>query len=146
MLQINQWMQAGVATNPKTGYGYVGNLWPAEVEKAKTATTKEWSERFDAENPVDYLIKNNKTTVVPFVNVNLAPDTTDIALIRSNCATLVKDASWKMVFAKDQAEFDSIWNTLKEDLDGFDWNKLVEFDKEKLQVLVDERAKALNSN
>ena len=146
MLQINQWMQAGVATNPKTGYGYVGNLWPAEVEKAKTATTKEWSERFDAENPVDYQIKNNKTTVVPFVNVNLAPDTTDIALIRSNCATLVKDASWKMVFAKDQAEFDSIWNTLKEDLDGFDWNKLVEFDKEKLQVLVDERAKALNSN
>ncbi len=51
-----------------------------------------------------------------------------------------------MVFAKDQAEFDAIWNTLKEDLAGFDWDQLVKFDKEKLQVLVDERAKALAAN
>ena len=48
-----------------------------------------------------------------------------------------------MVFAKDQAEFDAIWNTLKEDLEGFDWQQLVEFDRDKYQVLVDERAKAL---
>jgi len=119
MLQINQWAVAGWAINPITGYTYVGNGWPAEVEKAQTTTTREWSERFDAADPVDYLVKNNKVAVVPFVNVNLAPDPTDIALIRSNCGTLVKDASWKMVFAKDQAEFDAIWNTLKEDLAGF---------------------------
>lgn len=146
MLQINQWTVAGWAINPKTGYTYVANGWPAEVEKAQTTTTREWSERFDAADPVDYLVKNNKVAVVPFVNVNLAPDPTDIALIRSNCGTLVKDASWKMVFAKDQAEFDAIWNTLKEDLAGFDWDQLVKFDKEKLQVLVDERAKALAAN
>lgn len=146
MMQINQWMAAGVATNPINGYPYSGNLWPAEVEKAKTTTTKEWSARFDAENPVDYLIKNNRISVVPFVNVNLAPDPTDIALIRSNCGTIVKDASWKMIFAKDQAEFDAFWEGMKEELDGFDWSSLVEFDMEKLQVLVDERAKALAAN
>lgn len=146
MLQINQWMASASAINPITGHSYASRGWPAEIEKAKTKTTREWSERFDAEDPVDYLIKNNKMTVVPFVNVNLAPDTTDIALIRSNCGSLVKDASWKMIFAKDQAEFDSIWNNLKEELEGFDWSTLVEFDMEKLQVLVDERAKALASN
>ncbi len=85
-------------------------------------------------------------TVVPFVNVNLKPDPTDIALIRSNCGQLVKDASWMMIFASNQAEFDSIWNDLKEELDGFDWSTLVEFDMDKYQVLVDERAKALASN
>lgn len=143
MIQINQWMVSGYSTNPNNKTTYSSNLWPAEVEKAKTKTTKEWSERFDAENPVDYLLKTNTISVVPYVNVNLAPDTTDIALIRSNCGQLVKDASWKMIFAKDQAEFDSIWNNLKNELDGFDWNALVTFDKEKLQVLVDERAKAL---
>lgn len=146
MLQVNQWCVAGIATNPINGYSYSASLWPAEVKKAQTTTTKEWSERFDATDSVDYLVKNNKIAVVPFVNVNLVPDPTDIALIRSNCATLVKDASWKMVFATDQAEFDSIWNTLKEDLAGFDWAQLVEFDTEKLQVLVDERAKALAAN
>lgn len=146
MLQINQWAVAAIATNPITGHSYSAREWPAEVEKAQTTTTREWSERFKATDPVDYLLKTNTVKVVPFVNVNLAPDTTDIALIRSNCAQLVKDASWKMVFAKDQATFDSIWNTLKEELDGFDWSTLVEFDMEKLQVLVDERAKALASN
>lgn len=85
-------------------------------------------------------------TVVPFVNVSLAPDTTDIALIRSNCGQLVKDASWKMVLAKDQAEFDSIWSKLKEDLEGFGWSDLVEFDTNKLQVLINERAKAVAAN
>ncbi len=146
MLQINQWMVSSFATNPNNNTTYGNRLWPAEVEKAKTKTTNEWSERFKATDPVDYLIKNKKMTVVPFVNVSLAPDPTDIALIRSNCGQLVKDASWKMVFAKDQAEFDAIWNQLKTDLDGFDWNKLVEFDTNKLQVLVDERAKALAAN
>jgi multiple sugar transport system substrate-binding protein/putative aldouronate transport system substrate-binding protein len=146
MLQINQWAVAGLATNPNNNTSYTGNFWPAEVEKAKTKTTKEWATRFSAENPVDFLIKNNKMSVVPFVNVSLEADPTDIALIRSNCGQLVKDASWKMVFAKDQAEFDAIWNTLKEELEGFDWATLVEFDTNKLQVLVDERAKALAAN
>ncbi len=143
MLQINQWMVAGIATNPNNNTTYSTTYWPAEVEKAKTATTKEWSERFDAENPVDYLLKSDTISVVPFVNVNLAPDSTDIALIRSNAGPLVCDASWKMVFAKDQTEFDAIWSTLKEDLDGFDWDTLVEYDKEKYQQLVDERNAAL---
>lgn len=145
MLQINQWMVSGYAINPKNNYTYGYQLWPAEIEKAKTTTTKEWSERFDAENPVDYLKKNNMMTVVPYVNVNLKSDPTDISLIRSNCATLVKDASWKMVLAKDKAEFDSIWEGLKKDLEGFDWPTLVEFDKEKYKVLVEERAKVLSS-
>ncbi len=146
MIQVNQWMVAGIATNTKNNTTYATTYWPAEVEKAKTTTTKEWSERFGAENPVDYLKKTNTISIVPFVNVNLEADNTDIALIRSNCGQLVKDASWKMIFAKDQAEFDSIWKELKEQLEGFDWSKLVEFDMNKDKVLVDERAKALASN
>ena len=83
--------------------------------------------------------------MVPFVNVNLVPDSTDIALIRSNAGPLVCDASWKMIFAKDQDEFDRIWSELKEDLDGFDWDTLVEFDQNKYQVLLDMRAAALEN-
>lgn len=143
MLQVNQWMVAGVATNPNNDTTFSATYWPAEVEKAKTKTTNEWSERFDAKNPVDYLLKTKTISVVPFVNVNLTPDSTDIALIRSNSGPLVCDASWKMVFAKDQAEFEEIWTDLKEELDGFDWATLVEFDMNKYQVLVDERAAAL---
>ncbi len=146
MLQINQWMVAGISKNPLNNTTYSSMYWPAEVEKAKTTTIKEWGKRFGAENPVAYLTKTGTISVVPFVNVNLVPDSTDISLIRSNCKPLVCDASWKMIFAKDQAEFDKIWNNLKEDLKGFDWVTLVEFDKNKYKALVDERAKALAAN
>lgn len=144
MLQINQWMLASVSTNPITGHTYNTQFWPAEIEKAKTATTKEWSERFDAENPMDYLEKNDKVGVVPFVNVNYAPDSTDISLIRTSCGPIVCDTSWKMIFAQDQAEFDALWAQMKEDISGFGFDQLVEYDMDKYQVLVDERAKALN--
>lgn len=146
MLQVNQWMVAGIATNKKNNTTYSTTYWPAEVEKAKTSTTKEWSERFGAENPVDYLKKTNTISVVPFVNVNLEADPTDIALIRSNCGQLVKDASWKMIFAKDEAEFNTIWSDLKQELEGFSWSDLVKFDMNKYKALVDERAKALATN
>lgn len=145
MLQINQWMVAGVSTNPVTGHTYSATYWPAELEKAKTTTLNEWNERFDAENPVDYLTKNNMIGVVPYVNVNYEADSTDISLIRTSCKPVVCDASWKMIFAKDQAEFDALWTQMKDDIAGLGFDQLVEFDTQKYQVLVDERAKALNN-
>jgi len=143
MLQVNQWMVAAISKNPLNNTTFNSQYWPATVEKNKTTTTKEWSQRFNAENPIDYLKKNGKIDVVPFVNVNLVSDPSDISVIRTSCASAVKDASWKMVFAKDQADFDAIWSKLKADLDGFGWAQLVEFDKVKYQALVDERAKVL---
>lgn len=145
MLQINQWMVAGVSTNPLTGHTFSTIYWPAEVEKAKTTTRNEWSERFDAEDPVDYLTKNDMIGVVPYVNVNYPADSTDISLIRTSCGPIVCDASWKMIFAQDQAEFDALWAQMKEDVEGFGFDQLVEYDTQKYQALVDERTKALNS-
>jgi multiple sugar transport system substrate-binding protein/putative aldouronate transport system substrate-binding protein len=145
MLQVNQWMLGGAAINPNTNAPYSSAAWPTTLEKRKTVTTKEWSERFGAEDPIDYLEKNSKIGVVPFVNVSLAPDSSDISVIRTSCGPLVCDASWKMIFAKDQAEFDKLWEALKSDLQGFDWAKLVQFDMEKYKALVDERARALSN-
>lgn len=145
VLQINQWMVAGVSTNPLTGHTFSSTYWPAEVEKAQTTTMNAWAGRFDAEDPVDYLEKNGMIGVVPYVNVNYDADSTDISLIRTSCGPIVCDASWKMIFAKDQAEFDALWEQMKTDIEGFGFDQLVEFDTAKYQALVDERAKALNS-
>jgi multiple sugar transport system substrate-binding protein/putative aldouronate transport system substrate-binding protein len=143
MLQVNQWMASAVAINPKTGESYDPRRWTTTVEKGKSTTSREWVERYGEENPVAYLEKAGQLRVVPFVNVNLVPDTSDISVIRTSCGPLVCDASWKMIFARDQAEFDSIWETLKTDLEGFGWKELVQFDKDKYKALVDERTKAL---
>lgn len=145
MMQVNQWMLASVAVNPVTKTTYGSNYWPSTLEKNKTKTLKEWGARFNAENPVDYLKKTGIMEVVPFVNVNLVSDASEIVVTRSSCKPLVCDASWKMIFAKDQAEFDKLWSDLKTGLKGMGWDSLVEFDKAKYKALVDERAKAVTA-
>jgi multiple sugar transport system substrate-binding protein/putative aldouronate transport system substrate-binding protein len=143
MMQINQWTVAAIGINPETGYGFDARVWPMTVKQNAEGTVNEWSERFGAASPFEYLSAHNLTKVVPYVNVNLVPDTSDITVIRTSCGPIVCDASWKMIFAKDQAEFDSLWETMKADLAGFGWDQLVAFDMDKYQALVDERANAL---
>lgn len=85
---------------------------------------------------------NGLLKTVANVNVVLESDTTDIALIRSQCGKEITNASWKMVFAADQAEFDALWENLKETLTGIGWDDLVKFDMEKYQKVIDARKAA----
>jgi multiple sugar transport system substrate-binding protein/putative aldouronate transport system substrate-binding protein len=141
---INYYIVDDSSTNPKTGYPYLNALWPDEIRKAQTTTTKEWAARYGGvANQVEYLEKNNMLATVPSVNVALPSDTTDIQLIRSQCGILVNDTSWKMIFARDRVEFDKLWAGMKVQLAGFGWDKLVAFDKAKWQIVVDARAAAL---
>ena len=43
--------------------------------------------------------------------------------------------SWQMVFAKDEAEFNAMWQDLKTQLNGFGYQDLVKFDIEKIPAL-----------
>ena len=47
-----------------------------------------------------------------------------------------------MIFAADQAEFDALWENLKETLTGIGWDDLVTFDMEKYQKVIDARKAA----
>ena len=138
--KINQWPMASVSIDPNTKEPYNNNYWSSYLEANKTTMTNEWSEKYSAVNQVAYLEGTGQLKPVPNVNIILPSDTTDVALIRSQCATLICDTSWRMVFAKSEEEFKSMWADMKTQLDGFDWAQLVEFDKAKFQKVIDARA------
>lgn len=138
--KINQWPMASVSIDPNTKEPYNNNYWSSYLEANKTTMTNEWSEKYGAVNQVAYLEGTGQLKPVPNVNIILPSDTTDVALIRSQCATLICDTSWRMVFAKSEEEFKSMWADMKTQLDGFDWAQLVEFDKAKFQKVIDARA------
>lgn len=77
--------------------------------------------------------------VVANVNVVLESDSTDMALIRSQCAQELKDASWRMIMAKDRAEFDQMWSTMKDTMNGIGFQELYDFDCQKYQKVIDVR-------
>ena len=137
--QVNQWIVQSYDTNPVNGESDVPDLWASYLEKNNTKTNKEWKEMYGAENEVEYLQDKGMMSPVPHINISLAIDTTDIGLIRSQCKTIVCDASWKAIFAADEAAFDAIWDDMCAQLEGFGWNDLVAFDTEKYQPVIDAR-------
>ena len=140
--QINQWIVASCDINPDTGEPYGTDMWSSTIEMNQTKTTKEWTEKFGAADDVEYLSKNGMMTVVPSINIALAIDTTDISLIRKQCGDLIKDASWRMVFATDEADFDKQWDEMTSQLDGLGWADLVAFDTEKYAPMLEARKNA----
>ena len=134
---INIWIVDSIATNPNTGEPYASQYWQSYKEATMTQMKKDWSAMFDATDAVDYMKKNNKLIISPNVSISLTPDTNDISVLRNQCNETLCDYSWRMIFAKDQAEFDAMWDEMTTKLEGFGYNELLEFDKAKYQPEVD---------
>ncbi len=139
---INQWIVASCDINPDTGEPYSDQMWSTTIEMNQTKTTKEWTEKFGAKDDVEYLLKNNMMTVVPSINMSLAIDTTDVSLARKQCGDTIKEASWRMVFASDEADFDAQWDAMCTELDGLGYADVVAFDTEKYTPMLDARKAA----
>ncbi len=134
---INQWMVHAISTNPNTGEPYNSQYWSTYKAATLTDMKKEWQQKFGAEEPAEYMKKNNVLLISPNVSVSLPSDTNDIAVIRNQCGDLLCDSSWKMIFAKNQAEFDKMWDEMSTKMDGLGFQDVVKFDKEKYQIELD---------
>lgn len=134
---INQWIVNANSINPLTGESYVVTYWSSYKEETLTDMKREWRERFDAEEPADYMKKNNKLIISPNVSVSLPIDTADISVIRNQCNETICDYSWRMIYASDDANFDALWDEMSKTLDGYGFQDLVKFDTDKYQIELD---------
>ncbi|MBM7565836.1 sugar ABC transporter substrate-binding protein [Paenibacillus sacheonensis] len=141
--KINSMIMSDFVIDPDTKEFYNSNYWSATIEANKTALTTDWQKAYGAENATDYYLKNNMIDVVPNINTSLGTDSSDIKNKRSQISDYVKNTSWKMVFAKNQAEFDQLWAKLQKDVDGLGWKDVVSADTAKAQKIVKMRADAL---
>ncbi|MDP4179395.1 MAG: extracellular solute-binding protein [Bacillota bacterium] len=145
MSAINTLLIGEFAKDPDTGEFYNYHYWNSTIEANKTALTNEWTQKYQAQNAVDYYKKHNMIDIVPNINVNFETDSSDISNKRSQCKELVIDTSWKMVFAKNENEFNELWEKMKNGLESDGWNDLVTADTAKCKVLVDLRDKVSKS-
>ena len=139
---INQWMVDSTSTNPNTGEPYASQYWSSYKEATKTQMKSEWAAKFGAQEPVEYMKNNNVLLVSPNVSVTLPSDSNDIAVIRNQCNETLCDASWNMIYAKDDAEFDKMWDDMCKTLDGLGFQDLYAFDTAKHQIEVDAKIAA----
>ncbi|MET3545554.1 putative aldouronate transport system substrate-binding protein [Paenibacillus favisporus] len=140
--KINSMIMSDFVKDPDTGEFYNNNYWSSTIEANKTALTTDWQNTYNAKNATDYYQKNKMIDIVPNINTSFGVDSSDIKNKRSQISDYVKNASWKMVFAKDQAEFDQLWAKMKTDVAGLGWNDVLAADTAKAQKIVQMRSEA----
>ncbi|GBF72230.1 hypothetical protein PA598K_00468 [Paenibacillus sp. 598K] len=141
--KINSMIMSDFVYDPDTGEFYNNNYWSSTIEANKTALTTAWQEAYGATNPTDYYIKNNMIDIVPNINTSLGSDSSDVKNKRSQVSDYVKNTSWKMIFAKNEAEYKQLWDKMKTDVVGLGWNEVVAADKAKAEKIVKLRTEAM---
>lgn len=142
---INTLLMSDFTKDPATGEFYNPNYWSSTLEANKTALNNEWSKKYNAENAVDYMKKNNMLQIVPSINASFGTDSSDIKNKRSQCQELVVNTSWKMIFSKNDGDFEQMWKQMKTNLKGLGWDDLIKLDTQRCKTLVQLRAKVVQN-
>jgi putative aldouronate transport system substrate-binding protein len=83
---------------------------------AADPVTLDWREHYGVRDDVEYLRKNNMLAEPTFYLMPPVPD--DIQVIQNRAGEVIKSLSWQMIYARNQAEFDSLWAQLVEQAKG----------------------------
>lgn len=130
--------------NPETGEPYNYTLWESYQKENSNTLQLDWSEKLNAMNTLQYLQDNNQILVAPGASYVAPEDSSDIATLRSQIGSLIVEYSWKMVFAKDEREFDSLLNELQKSADGLGYKKILAIDIKNAKIQNDRRISSLN--
>jgi hypothetical protein len=114
--------------NPQSGYPYQMKCWPDVMGKALQKIDQIWRTDMNADDQIDYLKKHNLYTGMVSTTYVKPDDPVNIQTTRQTCQMIIRNASWQMAFASSEAEFNSIWNKMKADLNASGWEDLVKVD------------------
>lgn len=107
--------------NPKTQETINYKLW--ESTKAhnianQTKLQKDWTDVTGYQYTIDYVKDKNLYTEMPLAKSLITPMTDEISAAAARIGDIVKTYSWKMVFAKNDAEYESLYNDMKKKAEG----------------------------
>ncbi len=127
--QLNYQAVSTLNVNPANNAPYNYSLWPSYLETKVTPLDKSWQELMGATTTLDYLEQHNMYTVAPG-NTYVAPASTpEIDAARTQCKEIIIQDSWKMVFAKNAAEFDKYLKHMQDTVKGLGYDDVLAFDQ-----------------
>ncbi|WP_062518112.1 extracellular solute-binding protein [Demequina gelatinilytica] len=127
-------------TDTTTGYPFSYKFWPSYQALVETPLSEDWSaEMGGAATTMDYLRDNDKLLVAPGASFVVPTDTSEIETLRNQIKAIVVQYSWQMVFAKDDAQFESLLSELQSTADGLGYQQVLEVDMANAQAQNDAR-------
>ncbi|RHK07883.1 ABC transporter substrate-binding protein [Enterococcus casseliflavus] len=115
--------------NPDTGFPYAYTMWESYQNETTDPVKEDWSKNMGgAESTIGYLEENDQLLVAPGASYVAPEDSSEISTLRNQAKATIIEYSWRMVFAKAEAEFDQLLKEMQETADGLGYQTVLEFD------------------
>lgn len=115
-------------TNPETGFTYDYTLWDSVLAENTSALDQDWQQHMGATTTMEYLQSNDKLLVAPGSGFAAPEEDSQITTLRGQCKATIVDTSWKMIFAADDSEFESLQKEMQDTLEGLDYQTVLDYD------------------
>ncbi len=136
--QINNTTIKLSMTNPQTGEPYDYNLWTSTLKHQPNPVDKSWRDVMGVLTPKDYFVKHNMVAVQAPVFTGKAPAqaSSDIKQKQSEVGKVIKEYSWKMVFAKNDAAYNKLKQQMVAKAKGLGYDDVVNWELEQTKNTV----------
>lgn len=124
--------------NPDTNEPYDYLLWSSTLSRPTNPVVKSWREAMGVMTPKEYFVKNNMVAVNRPTFTGTAPLTppSDIQQKQSEIGKAIKEYSWKMVFAKNDAAYTKLKEQMLTKAKGLGYDEVVKFQLEQTEKTV----------
>lgn len=97
------------------GYPYNYTLWESVIEMKDSSLDLDWKAYMGADSTHQYLENHNQIIVAPGCDYVSPEASSEITTIRNLCRDVIRDYSWRMIFAKDDTEFYSLMKKMQKE-------------------------------
>lgn len=124
--QMNNTTWSLDATNPESGEKYNYQKWESELNSEVSEIENTWRTDMGFANANEMLENSNYSLSLGTEFTKSVKDD-ELQIIWNQVQTCIKEYSWKAIYAKDDAEFDSIVAEMKSKAEEYGYQKCVEF-------------------
>ncbi|MBW5445178.1 ABC transporter substrate-binding protein [Cohnella sp. CFH 77786] len=118
--------------NPETGEPYHHDMWSSTLDHQPNPVLSSWREAMGAKTMNEYYTKNNMIAVTKQTFTGEPPVqlTTDIQQKQNEVGKVIKEFSWKMVIAKNDADFNKLKQQMIEKAKGLGYDEVLAWEAE----------------
>lgn len=127
-----------------SGFLYNYTLWESVVRR-EDAVYQDWRVKMEAGDAMEYLMKNGNLAVIPsYVEPEGGEyeDTEEIRQLRQALKPMIEESLWDILEAPDEESYERLWNEMVQEAEQMGYEKVLNFDLEKVDRLRDAREEA----
>lgn len=117
-----------VDIDPRTGLAYNYTVWDSVIEKNTTKLDMDWQTQMNAKTTLEYEETNDKLMVAPGSSYITPAEDSEITTLRGQCKAIIIEYSWKMVFAANEDEFNSLLKEMQDTVKGLGYDQVLAVD------------------